>query len=407
MQTNKHLFKTNNYKDLVQFSEACYFAKRDHIYSIDVDSVKFVISEFDKKMQKKTTILEYTYEYPTISKFFLELFDIQDQSQSYTTKIFVNSDNYYQFLMNSNMLDLILTNESLVAQGIPASHSFKLKCKNGKVRDITAPADEIKPILQKINTTLQYTYDKRNSNFQVAYKKGKSIKDNALPHKDNEYVFKIDLHNFFPSCKRNYVENYTKFLFKNTINSTYVMNKWLDIILVDDALYIGNPVSGTLANVIISNPVKYIKNICDKFNITFTVYADDMTFSSNKFIAKDFIIDIFTRAFTRYDMENDFSLSVNKCFGLSNSHRFVTGVVLNHNNQVTCHRPIYDSIRMTLHQLSYGDESHYNYNHLKGQIAFMSMLDESGKLKKLIEKYKYIVLEYNLMSSENLAKLGL
>ena len=36
-----------------------------------------------------------------------------------------------------------------------------------------------------------------------------------------------------------------------------------------------------------------MNNICKKYDIGLSVYADDITFSSDKFIVKDFIIKLF------------------------------------------------------------------------------------------------------------------
>lgn len=400
--------KTTNYKDVINFCKGVYFNKKDIIHVVELTNTDMTIFTADESFNKDKEILRYTYECDNVKNFFKDLLlsegaTLTKKPQSFT--VFSNTNNHYQFLVNYLVLDLILTAEVLKQNGKPLNREFKLKTKS-KVRDIVAPADETKTILQDINKVLQRTYDKRNETFQVAYKSGKCIKDNAEPHLKHNYVFKIDLHDFFPSCKKEYVEKYVQFLFKNSINSAFVKEKFLEIILHNDALFIGSPISGTLANAIISKPVLYIKNICNQFNMEFTVYADDMTFSSDKFIHKDFIIDMFNRAFMKYDMENDFSLNEKKCYGVSECHRSVTGVVLNHKNEITCHRHVYQDIRQTLHQLSYDDTSHLNYNKLKGQIAFMSMLDESGKLKTLLTKYKNTVLKYKLVSQDKLTEMG-
>ena len=44
-------------------------------------------------------------------------------------------------------------------------------------------------------------------------------------------------------------------------------------------VFIGSPVSGTLANVAISNAVQYMNNICKKHGMKLSVYADDISFS--------------------------------------------------------------------------------------------------------------------------------
>lgn len=400
--------QATTYKEIIFFCRSLYFNKQDAIHVVELTDTDMAIFKADEAFNKTTEILRYTYECDNIKNFFKDLLMGSDATLSSTPAsftVFSNVNNHYQFLVNYLVLDLILTAEMLKHKGQVLNREFKLKTKN-KVRDIIAPADELKVILQDINKVLQRTYDKRNETFQVAYKSGKCIKDNAAPHLKHKYVFKIDLHDFFPSCKREYVEKYIQFLFKNSINSAFVKEKFLEIILHNDALFIGSPISGTLANAIISKPVFYIKNICNQFNMEFTVYADDMTFSSDKFIYKDFIIDMFNRAFMRYNMENDFSLNEKKCYGVSECHRSVTGVVINHKNELTCHRHVYQDIRQTLHQLSYDDTSHLNYNKLKGQIAFMSMLDESGKLKTLLTKYKNTVLKYKLVSQDKLTEMG-
>ena len=400
--------QATTYKEIIFFCRSLYFNKQDAIHVVELTDTDMAIFKADEAFNKTTEILRYTYECDNIKNFFKDLLMGSDATLSSTPAsftVFSNVNNHYQFLVNYLVLDLILTAEMLKHKGQVLNREFKLKTKN-KVRDIIAPADELKIILQDINKVLQRTYDKRNETFQVAYKSGKCIKDNAAPHLKHKYVFKIDLHDFFPSCKREYVEKYIQFLFKNSINSAFVKEKFLEIILHNDALFIGSPISGTLANAIISKPVFYIKNICNQFNMEFTVYADDMTFSSDKFIYKDFIIDMFNRAFMRYNMENDFSLNEKKCYGVSECHRSVTGVVINHKNELTCHRHVYQDIRQTLHQLSYDDTSHLNYNKLKGQIAFMSMLDESGKLKTLLTKYKNTVLKYKLVSQDKLTEMG-
>lgn len=403
---------TNKYKDLVRFVEMCFYEKKEasYILSILKDHLEIYNSDPNKPNKKGHIMMQYYYECDEVRDFFKTWLSVTDDEfgdfEDNQMMVFVNSMNHYQFLISYNILDLLLTSIILKNKNIPWSNTFKITSKNGKVRDITAPNEDLKIILKRINTIFQKTYDSRNSEFQVAYKKGKSIKDNSDPHTEHNYVFKIDLHNFFPSCKRKYVYHYVTYLFKNSLNSEFLVNKFLDIILNDDALYIGNPVSGTLANVIISRPVNYIHNICKKFGIAFTVYADDMTFSSDKFITKDFIISIFNRAFGHYDMLDDFTLNESKCYGVSNTRRAITGVIINNDNKTSCHREMYQNIRQTLHQLSYGDESHYNFNKLQGNIAFMSMVDESGKLKNLLIKYKSTVKKYKLVSDKKLIEMG-
>ena len=205
----------------------------------------------------------------------------------------------YSFLLSHEILDVIWTSVYLNSINEEVFTTFKKTSKNGKVREITAPHEEIKRALRNLNSILQKTYDKRNANFQLAYKKGKSVKDNAAIHKEKKYVYNIDLKDFYPSCKKELVKKYTDYLFSNCYNRKFIEEKFFETILKDDALFIGSPISGTLANVILSNPIAYMNNICKKYNIKFSDYADDISFSSDKPIAKGFVINILNIALSK------------------------------------------------------------------------------------------------------------
>ena len=62
-----------------------------------------------------------------------------------------------------------------------------------KMRKITAPHEDIKGALKEVNKILQYVFDRTNDTFQVAYKKGKNIVNNAEPHTEFNYMFKVDV----------------------------------------------------------------------------------------------------------------------------------------------------------------------------------------------------------------------
>ena len=179
---------------------------------------------------------------------------------------------------------------------------------------------------------------------------------------------------------------------------------FLDAILINDGLFIGSPISGTLANAIISKPAKYLKNITKQFGMGFSVYADDMTFSSDRFITEEFVMGMFNAAFTRYSLDSYFKINEKKSKGMSNQRRKVTGVSINDNDQVAVARPFYRNIRVKIHKLSLGDTS-INQQKLRGQIAFASMVDETGKIAKLLEKFEPTVKQYHLVSDDKMKEL--
>lgn len=403
----------NNSKDYINFLNSLYFRK---IFS-NVEIINNG-SNLNINLKNKNEEYEYTYENEKIKDFFNNWL-----STNVTHTSVVDSSSNYQIFICSAIQELLLNAETKKDKNEELIHKFYIPKKSGGKREIIAPCEEIKEPLQKINKILQNVYDIKNEDFQVAYKKGKNVVNNAEMHTNNERVFKIDLKDFFPSCKRNYVVEKINFLFRNNIpNRSFIMDKFLETILYNDGLYIGNPVSGTLANAIISKPVKYLKNICKKTGMEFSVYADDMTFSSNKFIVKQYVIDIFNTAFSAFHMEKDFVLNAKKCYGLSKSNRFVTGVAINSSNVMTCKRIKYLRIRQTLHQLHFGDDSHlidpsklssvdnrkfWTWDQFKGNISYALMVDKSGKIINILKKYKDEVKKYNIISPRVMNQIGI
>ena len=305
---------------------------------------------------------------------------------------------------NPFAIQVMFTAEKLKSEGTVLFEKHHKRKKNGKIRIYYAPNEIIKEDLRALNAVLTSVYDGRNADFQVAYKKGKSVYDNAAIHKNHKFVYNIDLKDFYPSCKRELVARYTRFLFKGALNTDKVLDKFLDYILIDDGLFIGNPISGCLANTIISKPVGYIKRMCRKSNMEFSVYADDMSFSSNKFISKDYIIELFNGAFDRYGMMEYFKLNEDKCVGYSGCRRKVTGVSINDSNKITCSTKYFRLLRTMIAHVAAGDGK-VDIGKLRGKIAYATMVDDSGKVYRYLKKFETTVRKHKLCSDEKMLEL--
>lgn len=305
---------------------------------------------------------------------------------------------------NPLAIQVMFTAEKLKSEGVVLFEKHRKRKKSGKFRIYYAPNEIIKEDLRALNAVLTSTYDSRNADFQVAYKKGKSVYDNAAIHKNHKYVYNIDLKDFYPSCKRELVARYTRFLFKGALNADGVLDKFLDYILINDGLFIGNPISGCLANTIISKPVSYMRNMCRKSDMEFSVYADDMSFSSDKFISKDYILEIFNGAFDRYDMMEYFKLNEDKCVGYSGCRRKVTGVSINNSDKITCSTKYFRLLRAMIAHVAAGDNK-VDIGKLRGKIAYATMVDDSGKVYRYLKKFEATVREHRLCSDEKMLEM--
>lgn len=315
-----------------------------------------------------------------------------------------NENNNYNAICNPEILRVILSEVSIKSHNEQLFYEFQIPKKSGGMRDIIAPHEEVRNSLKKLNTKLQLMYDGKNEDFQIAYKKGKCVKDGALIHKDNKHIFNIDLKDFYPSCKKELIKRYMEPYFKCSYNRQLIEDKFYDIILKDDGLFIGNPISGTLLNAVVAPVAKYMKCICKNFGMEFSMYADDMTFSSPNFIKEETVYNIFNKAFTQYNLDSYFKINKKKSHGLSDCRRNITGVSINNRNETTISKKYYRILRASLNNLSLGKD--VNIKELQGKLAYATMIDDSSKTYRLIQKYKTIIEKYHIVSKESMKKLN-
>ena len=75
--------------------------------------------------------------------------------------------------------------------------TFKIRKKNGGLREINAPVHHLDKILYILNIIFKSLYTPNNA--VMGFTEGKSIADNAARHTGQHYVFNIDLKDFFTS----------------------------------------------------------------------------------------------------------------------------------------------------------------------------------------------------------------
>ena len=390
-----------SFKDVISIAKGWYAnnSKQHRVFLSTNDRlIVYTINE-----NAKTIFEEFQYKYENIN-----IEGLFKTMTGYNNNYFVVSlaNKHHVGLLRYNVLEILLLSADSKFKDEPLIHKFQLKQKNGKIRDIVEPLGDFKAALVELNTLLQAKYDRINDQFQVAYKKGKSILDNAGPHLGHKFVRKTDIHSFFPSCSRSLVEPELKFLFDDYkgYNQKIIEDLFYHTILVDGALCMGFPISGTIANKIISEAVRDMRKTALKYGITTTVYADDITFSSDKKLYNKSIIKIFNESMTKFGLDKNFLINEKKCIGQSNNRRNITGITINHKEEITTPRFRYNHIRQSLYQLSKNDTSHFNMQELKGQIAFVLPNDFSEKYIKLFKKYEPEIFKYKLISKANLEK---
>lgn len=164
---------------------------------------------------------------------------------------------------------------------------FTIPKKNGETRTIKAPTDKLKKLQRRLTDLLNDSFEEicneygQRKSLSHGFRKEHSIVTNAKNHKNKRYVFNIDLQDFFPSINFGRVRG---FFIKN--HYLYLEPKVATIIAQiachDNELPQGSPCSPVISNLIGHLLDIRMVNLAKKAKCTYSRYADDLTFSTNK-----------------------------------------------------------------------------------------------------------------------------
>lgn len=171
--------------------------------------------------------------------------------------------------------------------------SFILKKKSGGERLIYVPVSSFKSILKGISLILDVLYTPNE--FAIGFVSGRSIVNNAQFHKNKNYVFNIDLKDFFHSFDLNRVKlalmspplNLDK---KNEKLAFFLASLCTHPIEINGSIKCvlpqGSPSSPIITNFICQNLDRRLNGLAKRFKSKYSRYADDITFSSDQNIFK-------------------------------------------------------------------------------------------------------------------------
>jgi RNA-directed DNA polymerase len=179
--------------------------------------------------------------------------------------------------------------------------TFTVKKKNGGVRTIHAPVNGLKHILRPLNLILNCVAEPHFK--ATGFVPGKSIVDNAKQHIGNHYVYNIDLKDFFHSFDRTWVKygfminpfnlgrekEDLAFLLASLCTHPFEVDGVTKTVLPQ-----GAPTSPTITNMLCIKLDRRLNGLAKQFNIMYSRYADDITFSSptNIFKKEEFLDEL-------------------------------------------------------------------------------------------------------------------
>lgn len=163
---------------------------------------------------------------------------------------------------------------------------FKIKKKSGGFRLITAPRNpSFMLMLRYVNEIFKAMYTP--SGHAMGFTEGRSVVTNAAMHRGQNYVFNIDLKDFFPSIHQARVWKRMQLkplLFKrpvaNVIAGLCSMRETMEDGSCRYVLPQGAPTSPIITNMICDKLDRRLAGLAKRFGVNFSRYADDITFSS-------------------------------------------------------------------------------------------------------------------------------
>lgn len=206
---------------------------------------------------------------------------------------------------------------------------FTIPKKSGGVRDIHAPVKGLKSMLTYLNVVFQAMYEPTEA--AMGFVPGRSIADNASVHVGKYYVFNTDLKDFFPSIQQ-------PRLWAVLQLKPFSLNKGLASVIAglccmqdangDGVLPQGSPCSPILTNIICRQLDRRLTGLAKRFNLKYTRYADDITFSSDYNVFQS--DSEFMTEFKRIIADQHFIFNDKKTrLQRSNERQEVTGLVVN------------------------------------------------------------------------------
>lgn len=260
--------------------------------------------------------------------------------------------------------------------------------RNGEKRSISIPSYTLN-IVQ--NWILVNILNKLvPSNQSMAFRKGSLYgnKQNAVHHAHTLYGLSIDLKDFFPSITAQQVYMIFSSLGYNKFASTILTN----LCTLDGKLPQGSSCSPALSNLVCATLDKRLSGLCEKRNIIFTRYADDMYFSCDD---KTLLLRNFP-LFKSIIEDEGFIINDKKTHFHTPSHRkMITGVtvvqdLIGDTYELKAPRKMKRKIRAEiLRCIMTGDYS--TKQHILGEISYVAHIEKENKYNYISSLKQYII----------------
>ncbi len=308
---------------------------------------------------------------------------------------YLTIDTYNEFLLSFNLLktkDIKHYKKTLyyLSNNIDGNYiEYEKLKKNGNFRTIYEPSKLLKKVQRNILHNI--LEEKGISKYATAYKKGVSLKDNALPHINNKIILKLDIKNFFDNITFNKVYN---LCFKEEIYTKPFGILLTKLCTYNNKLPQGAPTSSYISNIIMRDFDEVVGKYCTKNKINYTRYSDDLTFSGI-FNIND-VINLVKKELKK----KGFKLNYDKIHVIKNNKRqIVTGIIVN--KKINISKEYKRKIRQEIYYIKkYGIERHLKMLNINNKTKYLNNL--LGRINYVIQiTHSKEFLEYKAFLDSN------
>lgn len=240
----------------------------------------------------------------------------------------------------TNLLQIKEEELRAILDKVPAQYTyFSLRKRSGGFRQINVPGVLLRSVQQTIYHRILISIPIHLA--AMGFRQGVCISENARAHLGKPCVLKVDLHDFFPSIRYTRV----RAVFEEMGYPPPVARVLTELCCLKRKLPQGAPTSPALSNIVAISLDKKMEALARNHGLTYTRYADDLTFSGDS-LSKDLLL----LSIKQIVEEEGFVLNEKKTRFLSaHKRKIITGVSVSSGVKLTIPRAKKREIRKAVH----------------------------------------------------------
>ncbi len=259
-----------------------------------------------------------------------------------------------------------------------ASHRYKtylIPKRTGGTRTIDQPSRNLKFLQVWLVDNLFSHLPVHDATF--SYRKGIGIRDHSVIHLKHKYLLKVDFLSFFPSIQgadvRRLLKMQTARLPFQLRDSDLLQISAL--VCKNDRLTIGAPSSPSISNAVLYDFDCYWYDLCRKSRITYSRYADDLYFSTNRPNVlhpllqqiEVYLASMRSPRLSLNDAKTEFASKKRKCV--------VTGLILTPSKKISIGRKKKRAVKSMVFRFQQGALEANRHTYLQGYLSFIGSVE--------------------------------